>query len=197
MARGAATDTGAVVLTGGRAVRLQGADKATIEIGGATLLERVLASLDGIDEVVVVGDEVGTSRPVTWLREDPPGGGPAAGLLAGLSGFPRVPRWVVVLAVDLPLVTAGTVRRLRQACDRVGRDGALLVDEGGVRQLLCAVYRTEALLAAAPPVEERPGLSVRRLVSGLQLAEVDALPGEADDVDTWADLTALRERLQQ
>lgn len=193
MGSGAATDIGAVVLTGGSAVRLDGADKATIELGGATLLERVLAALDGIDEVVVVGDEVGTSRPVTWLREDPPGGGPAAGLLAGLSGFPRTPRWVVVLAVDLPLVTTGTVQRLR---DARGPDGALLVDEGGHRQLLCAVYRTAALLAAAPPAEERPGMSVRRLVSGLHLAEVDALPGEADDVDTWADLTALRERLQ-
>ncbi|HET7350514.1 MAG TPA: NTP transferase domain-containing protein [Marmoricola sp.] len=193
MASGAATDTGAVVLTGGRAVRLDGADKATIELGGVTLLERVLAALDGIDEVVVVGDEVGTSRPVTWLREDPPGGGPAAALLAGLCGFPRTPRWVVVLAVDLPLVTTGTVLRLRDAC---GPDGALLVDEGGHRQLLCAVYRTEALLAAAPPMEQRPGVSVRSLASGLHLAEVDALPGEADDVDTWADLTALRERLQ-
>ncbi len=193
MASGAATDTGAVVLTGGRAVRLDGADKATIELGGTTLLERVLAALDGVDEVVVVGDEIGTSRPVTWLREDPPRGGPAAALLAGLSGFPRTPRWVVVLAVDLPLVTTGTVQRLREAG---GADGALLVDEGGNRQLLCAVYRTEGLLAAAPPMADRPGLSVRRLVSGLHLAEVDALPGEADDVDTWADLTALRERLR-
>jgi molybdopterin-guanine dinucleotide biosynthesis protein A len=197
MASGAATDTGAVVLTGGRAVRLQGADKATIEVGGATLLERVLAAVDGIDEVVVVGEEVGTSRPVTWLREDPHGGGPAAALLAGLSGLPRTPRWVVVLAVDLPLVTTGTVQRLRDACGQEGPDGALLVDEGGHRQLLCAVYRTEALLAAAPPLEDRPGLSVRRLVSPLRLVEVEALPGEADDVDTWADLTVIRERLQQ
>ena len=53
MASGAATDTGAVVLTGGRAVRLDGADKATIELGGTTLLERVLAALpDEYREVI-------------------------------------------------------------------------------------------------------------------------------------------------
>jgi len=192
MAPRATSDTGAVVLTGGSAVRLQGADKASIEVGGSTLLERVLAALSEVDEVVVVGEELGTSRPVTWLREDPPGGGPAAGLLAGLAGLPRTSRWVVVLAVDLPMVTPGTVRRLREACRG---DGALLVDEGGRRQLLCAAYRAAALRAAAPPAEMQPGLAVRALVDGLDLVEVPALPGEAADVDTWEDVTVLRERL--
>ena len=101
-------------------------------------------------------------------------------------------------AIKLELAEA---RHMAQAALRkaeaIGvRETVCIVDEGGHRQLLCAVYRTEALLAAAPPVEERPGLSVRRLVAELHLAEVDALPGEADDVDTWADLTALRERLR-
>ena len=35
-------ELGGVVLTGGAAVRFQGADKASIEVGGATLLEHVL-----------------------------------------------------------------------------------------------------------------------------------------------------------
>lgn len=184
---------GAIVLTGGSAVRFQGADKASIELAGATLLEHVLRALADVPEVVVVGDEVGTSRPVTFLREDPPGGGPAAGLLAGLAGFPRLPRLVVVLAVDMPLVTTATVNRLLMSVDK---DGALLVDGGGRRQYLCAVYRTEALLAAAPAPEEQPGLPVRRLVGDLNLTEVPAISGEAQDVDTWEDLLALRERLE-
>ncbi len=188
------------MLTGGSAVRFQGADKASIEVGGATLLEHVLGALAGVPEVVVVGEEVLTSRPVTFRREDPPGGGPAAGLLAGLGGFPRPPRTTVVLAVDLPLVTTATVRRLVEALPADGSgdgavDGALLVDENGRRQYLCAAYRTDALLAAAPPPGQEHGLAVRRLVGDLRLAEVPALPGEAHDVDTWEDLVALRERL--
>jgi len=186
-------ELGGIVLTGGGAVRFQGADKASIELAGATLLEHVLGALAEVPEVVVVGDEVATSRPVTFRREDPPGGGPAAGLLAGLAGFPRTPRLVVVLAVDMPLVTTGTVGRLFRAH---GEDGALLVDDDGRLQYLCAIYRTEALLAAAPPLQEQHGLPMRRLVAELGLAEVPALSGEAQDVDTWDDLLALRARME-
>jgi molybdopterin-guanine dinucleotide biosynthesis protein A len=177
------------VLTGGSAVRIQGADKAGIEVAGVTLLERALTTLAEIPEVVVVGEQGPTSRPVTFLREDPPGGGPAAGLLAGLSGFPRPPHLVVVLAVDMPMVTAATVRRLMLSCEG---DGALLVDGTGRRQYLCAIYRSEALLAAAPPLEEQHGLPVRRLVGDLRLIEVPALAAEAQDLDTWDDLVTLR-----
>ena len=180
------------MLTGGSAVRFQGADKASMEIAGVTLLERVLGALAEVPEVVVVGEPVITTRPVGFVREDPPGGGPAAGLLAGLAAFPRLPRLVAVLAVDMPLVTTATVARLLLSAED---DGAVLVDEGGRRQYLCGVYRTAALMEAAPPVEEQHGLPVHRLVSGLRLAEVPALAWEARDVDTWQDLTDMRERL--
>lgn len=91
-----ATDFGAVILTGGTAARLDGADKAGLEVGGTTLLEHALGAAAGASEVVVVGPDVPTSRPVTFVREDPPGGGPAAGLLAGLAGFARSDRKSVV-----------------------------------------------------------------------------------------------------
>ncbi len=185
-------ELGGIVLTGGSAVRFQGADKASIEIDGVTLLEHVLGALADVPEVVVVGDRLITSRPVGFVREDPPGGGPAAGLLAGLTGFPRLPRLVVVLAVDMPLVTTATVDRLMLSAEE---DGALLVDDDGRRQYLCAIYRSEALVTAAPPLEEQHGLPMRSLVSGLRLADVPALPWEARDVDTWEDLTELREWL--
>ena len=189
-----AAERGGIVLTGGTAARFQGADKASIEVAGATLLEHVLGALAEVPEVVVVGEDVPTSRPVSFVREDPPMGGPAAGLLAGLSAFPHPPEVVVVLAVDMPLVTTATVRRL---LERVQEDGALLLDERGRRQFLCAAYRTEALVAGAPPLEQRHGLSVRELVGDLRLAEVPSLPGEALDVDTWEDLTAVRQLFER
>ncbi len=190
MTGGSDAELGGVVLSGGSGVRIQGADKASIEVAGVTLLEHVLNALREIPDLVVVGDQVPTSRPVGFVREDPPGGGPAAGLLAGLSGFPRPPRLVVVLAVDMPMVSAATVRRLMLSS---AEDGALLVDDAGRRQYLCGIYRTQALLAAAPPLEEQHGLPMRRLVADLRLAEVPAVAGEAQDIDTWDDLVALRE----
>ena len=182
--------TGAVVLTGGSSVRLSGADKASIELGGLTLLEHALGAMLDIDEVVVVGDPVPTTRPVTFTREDPRGGGPAAGLLAGLRAFARRPDLLVALAVDMPLVTSATVRRLTEAA---GSDGAVLVDGDGRLQYLCAAYRPDALDRVRPSYEDEHGLSMRALVSGLDLAQVPAFGPETRDVDTWEDLLALRE----
>ena len=186
---------GAVVLCGGTAARMDGIDKASIEIGGVTTLERALAATMSAREVVVVGEEVPTSRPVTWTREDPSGGGPAAGLLAGVDVFWSAPDLVCVLAVDMPRVTSGTVARLTGAVAAdVEVDGAVLVDASGRRQPLAAVYRRSALVAARPGHrEDEHGLPVRRLVGGLRLVEVAAVGDEARDLDTWDDLRALRE----
>lgn len=179
-----------MVLTGGGAVRLDGADKASVELGGLTLLEHALGALVDIDDVVVVGDPVPTSRPVTFTREDPHGGGPAAGLLAGLRCFPHPPIWLVVLAVDMPLVTSWTIRRLREAASF---DGAALIDEGRRLQYLCAVYLVASLERARPSYEDEHGLAMRDLVSTLRLEHVPAVGSESQDVDTWEDLRRLRE----
>ena len=186
---------GAVVLAGGTAARMDGVDKASVELAGVTLLERALAATMTAIEVVVVGHQVPTSRPVTWTLEDPAGGGPAAGLLAGLGRFLVAPDLVAVLAVDMPGVTAGTVARLAWVVEGDdGVDGARLVDEDGRAQPLAAVYRREALAAAAPAdVEQHHGLPVRRLLAQLRLVDVPAVGDEARDVDTWEALRELRE----
>lgn len=184
---------GAVILTGGTAARMDGIDKASIEVGGVTLLERALAATMQAIEVVVVGREVPTSRPVTWTREEPPLGGPAAGMLAGIDRFLRVPDLVCVLAVDMPKVNAGTVARLTWAVEGdPDVDGAVLVDADGRRQTLAGVYRTSSLQAARPASpEQEHGLPVRRLVGLLRLAEVPVVGNEAFDIDSWKDLRHL------
>jgi molybdopterin-guanine dinucleotide biosynthesis protein A len=184
---------GAVVLSGGSGSRMGGVDKASIELDDVTLLERSLAATMNAVEVVVVGDQVPTTRPVTWTLEDPRGGGPAAGLLAGLDRFLRRPDLLAVLAVDMPHVGPGTFARLVAALEP-SYDGAVLVDPDGRRQPLCAVYRRAALERARPGNPEREhGLAVRALVEPLALVEVPAVDHEAEDVDTWSDLRNLRE----
>jgi molybdopterin-guanine dinucleotide biosynthesis protein A len=189
---------GAVVLTGGTAVRMDGADKASIELAGVTLLERALFATVSAAEVVVVGQQVPASRPVTWTREQPTGGGPAAGLLAGLDRFLHRPDLLAVLAVDMPRVTPVTFARLEEALEAaLDADGALLVDADGRRQPLCAVYRMDALERVRPlDRQAENGLSMHRLIGRLDLREVPAAPGEAVDVDTWRDLLWLREHTQ-
>lgn len=191
---GAPLRLAAVVLAGGTGTRMGGADKAALELAGVTLLERALAATVSASPVVVVGDPVPTSRPVTWTLEDPPRGGPAAGLLAGLDRLPAVPDLVAVLAVDMPKVNAGTVARLTWAVEAdAAADGAVLVDPDGRRQPLAAVYRVGALHAARPADRaDEHGLAVRRLVAGLRLVEVPTVGDETRDVDTWDDVAALR-----
>jgi len=179
-------DVSAVILAGGTAARLGGADKAGIELAGRTFLEHALAAVAVTGEVVVVGEQVPTSRPVTFVREDPPLGGPVAGLLAGRRALARRPEVLVVLAVDMPRVTHATVDRLLDAA--TGREGAVLVDVDGRRQLVLVV-RTDRLDAVAP--DDPHGHSVRALLSPLDLADVAALGDEARGVDRWEDLREL------
>ena len=190
----------AVVLAGGRAERLGGADKAGLEVDGVSLLERALAAVAAARSVVVVGDERPTSREVSWVREEPAYGGPVAATYAGLDALTRgtpvqfrgeagseTPEThgstpIVVLAVDMPDVTAETVGRLVEG--GVGRDGAVLTDSGR-RHLAFAV--TSAAMDRVRPAETTGG-AMRDLWSTLDLAGVPARGEEAHDVDRWSDL---------
>lgn len=186
---GTAEAYAAVVLAGGRAARLGGVDKGSVEHAGRPLLEHVLAAVSGAVEVVVVGDPAPTTSAVRFVREDPPFGGPVAGLVAGVAALDASAAQVAVLAVDMPLLTPGTIRRLQDAM-LAGRDGAFLLDPGGHRQL-AGVLRRDRLVGVLPDPEEAQGMSVRRLLARLDVVDVVAEGLEGRDVDTWADLQAL------
>lgn len=185
------TTTGfaAVVLAGGTAARLDGADKASLEHAGRSLLEWSIDALIDAVEVVVVGDPVPTTRPVTFTREDPRYGGPVAALLTGRDALARRVSTLGVLAVDMPRVSAYTFRRLREAAQ--GRDGAFLTDPSGRRQL-AGVLDVARLDAVRPDHEGQHGMALHRLLAGLDLAEVPPQGEEARDIDSWADVRDLQ-----
>ncbi|MEU6140322.1 NTP transferase domain-containing protein [Streptomyces sp. NPDC047081] len=202
----------AVVLAGGGARRLGGADKPGVRVGGRALLDRVLAACADARTTVVVADARPTARPVLWAREEPPGGGPVAALGAGLRH--TTAEQVVVLSADLPFLEAATVRRLLTALRTSSADGALLTDADDRDQPLVAAYRTAALhreLAALAATEttDRPttadapvtptglvGLPLRRLTAGLHLTRVPD-PVAAFDCDTWDDIASARARIRE
>ncbi|MBR7828622.1 NTP transferase domain-containing protein [Actinospica sp. MGRD01-02] len=185
----------AIVLAGGLARRLEGADKPALEIGGVSLLDRVVAACADAGEVVCVGPRRPTRRPVRWTREDPPGSGPVAALAAALDSTDRAPAaHVVVLAADLPFLTADVVHSLWTAA--AGRDGAVLADRAGKDQWLAACYRRSSLTAALDRLAgERgggAGASLKRLLAGFDLARVPDVAGGAFDCDTWEDVAHVR-----
>jgi molybdopterin-guanine dinucleotide biosynthesis protein A len=173
----------AVVLAGGGSTRFGGVDKALLVLDGMSLLDRVLTATIAARSTVVVGPERAVARPVEWTRESPPGGGPVAGIAAGLTvGQAPV---VVLLSCDLPWITADEVAQL---VDGIGEhDGFGLRDTGSREQWLAAAYRRTALVEALTRLGDPRDKSVRRLFLGLDL--VWSAPARAgDDVDSWADL---------
>ncbi len=169
----------AIILTGGSGERLGGVDKAALSYRDATLLDHVLSVVDDAVTKVVVGPEKDVPG-VVWAREDPPGGGPLAGLAAGLAEVDA--EWVAVLAVDQPGLTKDTIARLRNA-----RANAVLADDRV--QWLIGVWRTADLREALP--EDPRDQPLRKTLQRLDPVEVPASPGEARDVDTPADLDTL------
>ena len=181
---------GAIVLAGGTAARMGGADKASIELDGRTLLAWALDAVIDAGEVVVLGDWVRTERPVTFTREDPAQGGPAAGVLAGLDAFARPPG----LAGGAGRGHAAGVARHRgpaaPAPPRATTGRSSSAPDG--RRQLALVLDAARLHAVRPPYGEEHGLPLHKLLGPLDLVEVPARGDEARDVDGWADLRDLR-----
>ncbi|WP_103546807.1 NTP transferase domain-containing protein, partial [Streptomyces sp. B226SN101] len=188
-----------IVLAGGAAKRLGGADKPGVRVGGRALLDRVLAACAGAARTVVVGGRRATARPVVWTREVPEGGGPLAALGAGLRL--TTAEYVLVLSADLPFLGPGTVDALLAAAGRTGREGALCTDPDGRDQPLVAAYRAEPLRRELALIATEhgslAGLPLRLLTAELDLARVEAGPDAAFDCDTWDDIAAARARIRE
>ncbi|CAL9299337.1 NTP transferase domain-containing protein [Streptomyces sp. SudanB66_2053] len=188
----------AVVLAGGAARRLGGADKPAVRIGGRSLLDRVLAACADARTTVVVAGPRPTARPVTWAREDPPGGGPVAALDAGLRHVTA--EHVVLLSADLPFLDSRTVGALLDALRRGAADGVLLTDADGRDQPLVAAYRTPSLRRELAALSARhggtAGLPLRRLTGALDLLRISD-PVASFDCDTWDDIATARARIRE
>jgi molybdenum cofactor guanylyltransferase len=177
-----------VVLCGGQSTRL-GTDKIAAPLGGATVLDRLLGALPPTWPVVAVGPERPTRRPVRWTREAPPGGGPVAGVAAGLPAVET--ELVVVVAGDMPFAGPAAVRLAGALRDDPATDAVVALDHDQPNPLLAA-YRTARLRQVLPdPAHDRPARSLLALTHILLALDDEALM----DVDTPEALEAVRHRL--
>ncbi|MCC6621913.1 MAG: molybdenum cofactor guanylyltransferase [Deltaproteobacteria bacterium] len=161
-----------VILAGGRSSRF-GRDKARVEVRGTPSLARVRAAAQ---------QAVGAERVVV---HDEPAGGPLGAILESFGRWPG--RDLIVLACDVPLIDAETIRVLAAPLD----DGdARVARVEGRAQPLAAHYRTsaEVPLRAAWDAGER---SIVRALDRLRVAWLDAPPDRLVDFDTPADLLAI------
>jgi molybdopterin-guanine dinucleotide biosynthesis protein A len=140
-------DTLGVILGGGLARRMGGGDKARVRIGGASILERVLARLRPQCARLILNANAEAARfadaglPVV-ADSVPDFPGPLAGILAGLdfaaAQMPDV-EWVVSAPSDCPFLPHDLVPRLHQARRDAGVQLACAAS-GGRRHPVVALW---------------------------------------------------------
>lgn len=166
-----------LVIAGGRARRMGGGDKTALAVGGMAMREVAVEALARAEQRFVIGVDGD-------LVEDPPGAGPLAAIGVGLTRVTAPV--VVVLAADLPFVTAEAVEQL------VDQASAVAVDGTGRAQYLLAAYRTDDLRAAMPA--EPAGRSMRSVVDVVAptMVELVGNPPPWWDCDTPEELEQAR-----
>ena len=132
-----------------------GRDKLLLEVGGATLVERVAGALSPrCEELILAGG--GTAPPgVRAVADDRPGEGPLAGMEAGLAAA-RHPL-VFVAAGDMPFLRPELVDHLLEVV-RVRESLAAVPDDGRGSHPLCAAYSRDGIL---PPLRSALDAGVR------------------------------------
>ena len=118
-----------LILAGGLARRMGGGDKAKIEIGGVTILDRVLATLSGQCVGLAInanGDlkrfaDTGVQVIADNVPDHP---GPLAGILAGLDWLAEQDggvEWMLSVPGDCPFLPRDLVARLHRARAEAGQ----------------------------------------------------------------------------
>ncbi len=117
-----------LVLAGGLARRMGGGDKARLEIGGVTILDRVLATLSAQTIGIVINANGDPKRfadtGLTVIADNVPGfAGPLAGILAGLDWLAAQDNgieWLVSVPGDCPFLPDDLVEKLHGARRKMG-----------------------------------------------------------------------------
>ncbi|WP_227983847.1 NTP transferase domain-containing protein [Nocardia spumae] len=162
------TTVDAIVLAGGRATRMGGVDKPAIAVGGRAMLGVAVEAVAACARTVVVGPQRPELGPgIRQVQEVPAGSGPVAALACGMRAlqecdFPA--DLVVVLAADLPFLTAPAVDELIEHATTSAADAVFATDESGRPQYLVGVWRHAALLAALQQLDSVANQPMKALV---------------------------------
>ena len=163
-----------IVLAGGRSSRM-GVDKASLVLGGRTLIQRTIDALgEAADEIVVVRapgqqlPELQSPRPLRIVEDPVEGEGPLIGIAAGLSA--ATAPVALVVGCDMPFLRPALLRLLAERA-AAGRRFVVPMHEGRV-QPLCSAVRRDALEVVRAHVEAGD----RRIMSIADDLDVDRVP---------------------
>ena len=129
---------GGIVLAGGKSSRM-GRDKALLEFGGETMVARAVRVMGEVCERVWISGPEGLAEFGEVLGDEIAGCGPLAGVCAGLAASDF--EWNIVMAVDMPLMTAEFLQELAERALRSEADAVVPVVEGREEPLVAAYRR--------------------------------------------------------
>jgi molybdenum cofactor guanylyltransferase len=141
-------DVEGFILVGGQSSRM-GVDKSTLLFSGKTGIELIAATLLVLtNRVRLVGSRGSAPPALENVADTYHQWGALGGIHAALAACEA--EWAVIVACDLPLVTAGLFERLASFAEANYFDAVVPIQEDGRPQPLCALYRGPCL-----PITER------------------------------------------
>ncbi|HEV3219799.1 MAG TPA: molybdenum cofactor guanylyltransferase [Candidatus Acidoferrales bacterium] len=193
--------TEAFILAGGQSSRM-GRDKALLEIGGKTLIERAAALCEPLVANVTLMGRPERYKEVRFpaLADQWHAAGPL-GAIATALGAARQP-WCLVLACDMPNVTTDFLEWLLHRTAKTSADAIIPETTRGVEPL-CAVYRP----SCAPPLSAGLDSGVRKVTDGLERLKIERVtendwrkfsPGGDlfQNLNTWEEYRSAKERIE-
>jgi molybdopterin-guanine dinucleotide biosynthesis protein A len=162
------------VLVGGASSRM-GRDKALLPLGEQTMAQRVAAAVqEAAGSVTLVGDPQRYGGLGYAVIADPVSGfGPVAGIAAAVNAGAE---WNLVVACDMPAVTADFLRALLDTARASECDCILPVGPSGRPEPLCAVYHRRCLA----PLQQALRNQVHKVMLALSGARVQKFPVGAE-----------------
>ena len=158
----------AAILAGGRATRFGGADKASLPVGRARIIDRQLAVLSAVaDDVRIVANDPGryADLGVRVIPDAVAGAGPLGGLYTALLDAHR--EWMLVIACDLPFVTAALLERLVAERGAGQEIDAVVPQSARGLEPLCAIYAARCAAVAKQRID-RGELQVAGLLDSVR-----------------------------
>jgi molybdopterin-guanine dinucleotide biosynthesis protein A len=190
----------ALIFAGGRATRLDGVNKALLEVGGRTIVERILDAVEPLvdERVLLANDRSLEGHANVSVVFDPQ---PHAGVLPALAAGLEAARGEICLAVacDMPFVSRRVFAGLLDLQNHENAD-VVIPRSGGFLEPMHAVYRREPVLAAIRAALARGEQRMTSYFSDVRVREVTEadlapLDGAAFaffNVNTPADLAEAR-----
>lgn len=186
------------ILVGGQSRRM-GTDKAQLEIAGESFVERIAGELSAVTcSVKLVGGNPAPKLDLQTVPDVYPRWGALGGVQAAISACSA--EWALIVACDFPFVTAQLFAYL--ASVRANFDAVAPIQNDGIPQPLCALYRVEPCLCLTEQFiksgERKPVALLQsvqtRWVSFDELRNLEGADRFFDNINTPEDYVRVSEK---